>query len=286
MSFNQKHSCDKRHKRRAGSVPLERRGRYDVWSRAQSDTFRSKVAVALVNRAGINLDLNSDPYSTLLAIPDPRWSEDSFNHALSICQLKALFQKDEDLRSPIDKEQVAFQAYLDSEAKCKLVNDAFLDSQLSITNGDAGCILSYAQRKIAEILGDAPLITSLKPSFGPGSAVTCRQKTSARFKLSTLPSICKPSLSVLFQMAQGVRRWIDHHKGIVQVVAGVLEFVPKNYKTHRAIVIGPSLTGMYQRAVGSVMKQKLLRAGIDLFGGKTSPTGGQARPHRALNWSS
>lgn len=276
MSFNQEHSRDKRHKRRAGTVPLQSRGRYDVWSRTQSDTFRKDVADRLAKRAGITLDLSLDPYTTLLAVPDPDWSDGAYLRNQSLVQIKALFQKDEDLVSPIDKEQVAVTTFLDSEASCKSVNDAILENRLGGEHHpDVECILMYAQRKMVDLLGPAPKIADLKPSFGPGAAVTCRKKTSARFKLSTLPSISKPSLGILFQMTQGVRRWLELHSFRVIVVPGVLEFVNKNYKTYRAIVIGPSLTGAYQRALGSLMKLRLRHSGIDLYGAKNSITGGQ-----------
>lgn len=251
-------------------VPIENRRRYDVWSRTQSDTFRWKVAEALEESAGLDLAHlrnSGDPYSYLLSIPNVSWDNGATPASIAVEQLKALFSKDEDLRSPIDKEGVALASFRESEVRCKEVNDAFLGDGFA-SDSDAACILYYAQWKIAQILGDAPQIDDLVPTFGPGAAVTCRKKTSARFKLSTPPSISKPSLDILSKMIEGVPRWYQLH-GTVKVVPGELEFVNKNFKTHRAIVLGPSLTGMYQRAVGRKMKEKLLQSGIDLFNGQS-----------------
>jgi len=250
-----------------GAVPLERRGRYDVWSRTQSDNFRWELARALSERSGVGMDSSIDPYRSFSALPPgAAWTNEGIDSRFALDQMKALFSKDEDLRSDIDREAVAFASFQASEAKCRETNDAFRGGELT-SNSDVACILFYAQWKIAQILGDAPKIRDLKPSFGPGAAVTCRKKTSARFKLSTPPSISKSSLDILFQMIEGTKRWYQLH-GTVKVVPGSLEFVTKNFKTHRAIVIGPSLTGMYQRSVGSYMKQRLLQSGIDLYNGQ------------------
>lgn len=259
-----------RSKDRRGPVKLESRGRYDVWSRTQSNTFRWNVAEVLCEAAGLGLDRSSDPYHFFTALQSPDWSNGPSSRNLALTQLAALFSKDEDLQSGIDGEAAAFESFQSAEGGCKRINDAYLENRFGMDNPDVGCILFYTQQKIAEILGEAPSWSSLKPTFGPGAAVTCRKKTSARFKLSTPPSISKPSCRVLFQMSAGVSLWTYAHKHKFNVVAGRLEFVPKNYKTKRAIVIGPSLTGMYQKAIGRVMKQKLLKHGIDLYNGQSN----------------
>lgn len=248
-------------------ISLSERGRYDVWSRTQSDTFRWKVAEVLGERCGYDVDHSIDPYHFLNTIPSTSWVSERVDQQFALEQLRALFSKDEDLQSPIDKELVAFSAFQEAELSCKFINDAISSGELTVNNRDAACILFYAQRKIAQVLGDAPKISELQPSFGPGAAVTCRKKTSARFKLSTPPSISNSSLGIIDEMSEGVARWCDLHRTI-KVVPGSLEFVAKNFKTNRAIVIGPSLTGMYQRSVGSLMKQRLLIHGIDLFSGQ------------------
>lgn len=269
MSSNHKHVRDGAAEAKKRVVELEKRGRYDQWNRNQSDHFRQVVVKALELRSGQTLDLSSGPYSLLTALKSADWSNGCDLQNLALEQTIALFKKDEDLRSPIDKEQVAFEAFLLSEAGCKRINDAILNNQFAVTDGDAARILFYAQRKIADILGEAPKIRDLQPSFGPGAVVTTKKKTSARHKLSVPPSISRCSLGLLFQMSKGVLRWHDAFGYRTDVVAAELRFVTKNYKTDRAIVLPTSLTGMYQRALGRFMKERALRnEGIDLFGGQ------------------
>lgn len=50
----------------------------------------------------------------------------------------------------------------------------------------------------------------------------------------------------------------------VQVMDGVVEFVPKNAKTHRSIVKEPSLNTMVQLALGDYMARRLHAFGIDI----------------------
>lgn len=50
----------------------------------------------------------------------------------------------------------------------------------------------------------------------------------------------------------------------VQVMEGVVEFVPKNAKTHRSIVKEPSLNTMIQLALGDFMAKRLHAFGIDI----------------------
>lgn len=267
MSKINKH--EKHQPKNKGCVSLEERKRYDLWSRRQSDTFRWKVAEVLVERAKLDHPCCSgDPYTFFSALPDVCWDDGASPASIAIVQLRALFSKDEDLRSPIDTEAAALKSFLESEESCKKINDAILENRFEATSPDVAVILHYAQRKISDILGEAPFIEDLQLSFGPGAAVTCRKKTSARYKLSTPPSISRPALSIAGKLRKMIPRWYDAF-GVMLVVPGSLEFVVKNYKTKRPIVIGPSLTGMAQRAVGSVIKRCLLSVGVDLYKGQT-----------------
>jgi hypothetical protein len=62
--------------------------------------------------------------------------------------------------------------------------------------------------------------------------------------------------------------WTSHHEheGVVGVVVspGKLHFVPKTSKTDRPIVVEPLLNGMAQRGIGSYIKNRMKRVGVDL----------------------
>lgn len=255
-------------------VPLRNsrlpKGRYDAWCRSESDRLRMEVARAYAQGSALEgLVGGGDihrPYELLKRLPDVRWGVEDDNLNLRLTLIRALFSKDEDMLSGVDRKEVAFRAFRAAEVGCGVVNRRFLrESDLSgHLVGDVGAVIHAAQRKISLILGEAPSIDELHPTFGPGAAATCSKYTTARHKLSTPPSISNSASAIAVQLAEGMSAWVRLHRE-VKVVPGRLEFVPKNYQTDRSIVVEPSLTGSYQRAVGTLMKQRMLKAGINLY---------------------
>lgn len=254
---------------RIAYVPVKRRrGLYNLWSRCESDSLRKQICRLLgwgqhEASASNRFDAN-DAYNFFAALPDPSYTVDDLTSLeLGLIQTRALFSKDLDMKSPIDKEAVAFAAFEDSERTCKDINDR-LTSGLPLPEKGAEAIISIAKRKIDLILGECPSIDELPVRFGPGASATCRKTTSARWKLSTPPSISSSCFSYgVAALERAAGRWFESF-GSLTVVPGELDFVPKNYKTHRSIVMEPSLTGALQRSVGSILKRRLYRAGIDL----------------------
>lgn len=257
---------------RIAYVPVrERKGFFDLWSRNESDSLRKQICHLL----GYSLETPAhDGARALSAYRDfcelPALDIAAFTTVetldLKLLQAHALFSKDSDMQSPIDKEQQGWVAFLESEQTCKTMNEQ-LTNGLPLPNLGAEAVLMTARRKIEAILGECPCIDTLPLTFGPGASATCRKTTSARWKLQSIPSISSSFLSyglATFRTAAG--RWLSEGpwKGNLAVVHGVLDFVPKNYKTHRSIVMEPTLSGALQKTVGTILKRKLFRAGIDL----------------------
>lgn len=247
---------------------LKTHKRFDYWNRHESNHFRLETANFILNKGPVvgssNRHLLDDAFSYFSELPERGWSETSGTNTLNETQARCLFSKDEDMLSPVNREDVAFRSFLAAEGACGRTNRYLLDKNFTPERGDVDAIMLIAQQKISSILGDVPLLDDLAPSFGPGAAATCRKNTTARFKLSTCPSISNPATAIAVELAETMGLWTSGFERI-DVVPGILEFVPKNFKTHRAIVIEPSLTGAIQRSVGSVLKNKLLLAGVDLF---------------------
>ena len=254
---------------RIAYVPVKRRrSLYDLWSRYESDSLRKQICHLLgwgqYEAEAPHRARARGAYDFFTALPDPSYAVSDFASLdLGLIQSKALFSKDEDMISPINKEAVAFAAFEDSERTCKEINDK-LTSGSPLPEKGAEAIIMIAKRKIESILGECPTIDELPVRFGPGASATCRKTTSARWKLSTPPSISSSCFSYgVAALERAAGRWLEPF-GALAVVAGELDFVPKNYKTHRSIVMEPSLTGALQRSVGAVLKRRLYRAGINL----------------------
>jgi len=203
----------------------------------------------------------SNAYTTFLGLPEPVL--DGSVRDIDLVQARALFSKDEDMLSPVDQEGVVFKTFLDTELSCSRVNGYFRDR--SARESDVECILFYAQRKIESILGECPPLSELDMTFGKGSTTSCsEQKVSARWKLSTPPSISQSGIGSLRELIPCMPGYFKLFKR-VEVHPGKLDFVPKNWKTMRSICIEPTLNTMVQRGIGRILKQKCLRAGINLF---------------------
>jgi hypothetical protein len=233
---------------------------YDLFSRKKSDAIRVEIASCLgfSNSDGLTPleffnSLESPSLQEVYGLP----TQEMFN----LLQCRALFSKDADIISDVDRKGVAFESFLESERSCEQVNESFRNGTIWTTSPDLGSIFHIAQRKISNILGEAPSIDELRLQFGPGASTSCRKITTARRKLSTVPSITISSLPVLSE----IRETLPHYSPKSEHVdEAVIEFVPKNLKTDRLICIEPTVSGMIQKGIGSYMKKKLLHAGVDL----------------------
>jgi hypothetical protein len=205
----------------------------------------------------------------------------SYDDCVYARQAQALLQKQENLAiEGIDKEEVAWDKFKQSEAQCLETNKRFqaLDQgEITYPPGVAS-ILFYAQRKISEVLGPLPDLGQLDYAFGPGANTSVKaDRACARLKLSA-------SLECSTNFAPFVRSflmefpiWAAGHanSGVVvdelklatipvKATCGKLMFVPKDARSHRSIVVEPLLNSLYQKGVGSYLKTRLKRFGVDL----------------------
>lgn len=197
---------------------------------------------------------------------------DSF-HARQVC---AFFQKRADLELGIDREKVAVESFKRAEALCSETNFIFS----SWSRGEfqfpprVEAALHAAQRKIAMILGEVPLPGEIKFRFGPG-ATTTRQKRWSHplYKLADeiacsedLLPVCGVFLAEMPQWARvhATAECDDKYTTKVLVTPGRVAFVPKSWKTHRSIVVEPSLNTMCQLGIGDYLARRLKLSGIDI----------------------
>jgi len=182
-------------------------------------------------------------------------------------QIHALVAKQDYIEIGVDKEQVAFKKFIETEEKCRLTNIR-LRTEMS-ANADVSAILLMAARKISFVLGDCPDYGSLDFSFGPG-ATTSVKKMDAHpvVKLSSSLS-CSPNLvPYLGEFLSEFPHWLAHHtsdqKYRIELADSRLEFVPKDSRTYRSIGIEPTLNGFGQKGIGNYLKKRLKYAGVDL----------------------
>jgi hypothetical protein len=184
-------------------------------------------------------------------------------------QIHALVAKQDFIDIGIDKEAVAFTKFLEAEAKCRETNDRFFNE--SSPSGDVAVVLHYAQRKIDSILGPVPNLCDFSFAFGPG-ATTSTKKSFAHPVVKL-----KDSLTCSLNFAKSaeeflneVPHWSDIHRtpkgGVaLRLSPAKLTFVPKDSRSHRSIGVEPVLNGFFQKGIGSYIKSRLFKAGVNLY---------------------
>jgi hypothetical protein len=254
--------------------------RYDeVLSSDESNAFLRKLAMSHVEEIGhqatreyLTACFTNDRLSDVCDF-SPAYGELTAADAINARQAVAFFAKRDDIDLGVDRSAVALQSFKDAEASCKLTNQRFRDWQTGkfVFPGRVESVLHAAQRKIASILGPVPKMDELHFRFGPG-ATTFRKKKNAHssYKLGD-PFACSEALvPIVAELLAEFPGWVgitdDAESAVVEVEIhdGHVEFVPKSWKTKRAIVVEPCLNGMFQLGVGDYMAKRLKKNGVDI----------------------
>lgn len=241
----------------------------------------------------LNQLVRNKDYKTLVAYEiDYGGGDLSVNDAIYSRQILGFFQKLEFLELGFDRDAVAASRFVKSERLCLETNTRFevMHSHPNLVDADVMDVLYRSQRKIAAVLGPCPTLEELKFEYGSGantnvkSALACpRAKLSAPLECSTnlLPHVAEflsevPAL-VEFHHSVPEELWdqpsydesadeeIHVRELQVNLAAGKVMFVPKNAKTNRTIVIEPPLNTLFQKGVGTRMKELLSSSGINLY---------------------
>ena len=170
----------------------------------------------------------------------------------------------------VDRKGVAIGKFLAAEAVCKQSNSRIEDfyKDPHSVDPDICSVLLESQALIQKILGPFPTRKDLElceqnMRFGPGATtsvtgvVTQGKKYSLRVpevtsRLLPFRAFCFPDL------------WKQNVPEIKIRESSKLAVVPKNAKTDRVICIEPDINVFVQLGIGSLLKSKLLRFGLDL----------------------
>jgi len=223
--------------------------------------------------------ISQKSYSELAeyAIDYETFGIDDVSELLLIRQVLAFYQKLECLPLGIDKEQVAYNSFLDAEQKCSTMNALFRsDPYLLSFSSSSRAILARAREIISGCLGKVPSIAALRLRFGPGATTEIKAGLcSDQYKLAAQPSCSEELLRSPFfnDLVREMPHWAEAHAVYsdediwrlnVSIKHSKLVFVPKNAKTFRGIMTQPTLNGLLQNAIGDYMSTRLLKAGLNL----------------------
>lgn len=167
----------------------------------------------------------------------------------------------------------AINTFIDCEIQCRDVNLRFF-SRTACRTERSNAIISIAQRKIRDILGDVPDVESLPFSFGPGAAYGIKYYTSMIDKLQLL-EVTPEAVDVGIRYLKSCPGWLSLHgldpsdthritECLTIVPGDRLSFVPKTALTDRPIAIGPNLNVLLQRGYGAAIRKKMKQIGLNL----------------------
>lgn len=198
-------------------------------------------------------------------------------------QAISLFSKLVSLDFGQDKRKNAIQSFMEAEAQCFETNDLLRKRAQGSVSLDpwVESVIFRAQSKIARVLGECPPLEALKPRFGPGATtLTKKRKASVVEKLQAGISCSEDLLPYASRILEEFPHLADLHSDgceysrlgdkelcrrvSVVITNDIVDFVPKNAKTHRTITKGGTLNMMVQLAYGDYMSKRLAAFGVDL----------------------
>lgn len=204
-------------------------------------------------------DRNWTPLLDHELVYDERVPPDFYVH---LRQALGFFKKFEPLRTGVDKEAVAFEKFVASENRCLITNWRFKDLlQRGHQDMRLAGVVALAGEKCRNILGPVPELEHLHFRFGPGSTHNVKKsQANPRVKLGAKYE-CSNELAddpeYLGSFLAEFPRLAEVH-GLfpeISVVNGKLEFVPKNAKTFRTIIVEPGLNVLYQQGIGQEIRR-------------------------------
>jgi hypothetical protein len=178
------------------------------------------------------------------------------------------------LKTSFDRKAVALEKFHRYEALCSHTNRRFLNPSLDPLNtGSNVWLLNATRRKIAMILGDYDCEEIADDAnWGPGVSTLLKgEEVSGYNKFHAEHGITRDLYSLVspwFQTAYP--SWFDHlsrsfgESWAKYEVGNSIVTVPKNSKTDRVIAIEPGMNLWFQKAIGSMIRRRLSRFGVDL----------------------
>lgn len=237
---------------------------------------------AVKNRCFVSLIAEADSLSSQLY-------GDLQNHYVAN-QLAALVKKYPypGVEKIFDPEKVAFEKFIQSEARCRKIN-RLLSLRRSLSRDGKDSVSFQRMRDFIQyVIGVVPPLQKILDEcyFGPGASIGVHgNATNAARKLLANWSVSPSSLHyfyaatmrnafmrrVLFPAHDGFTpggspddNWEVFMKRVDVVHTNKIEFVPKTVKTYRSIAVEPLGNGFVQGGISRVMRKNLKRIGIDL----------------------
>lgn len=242
----------------------------------------------------VNGHARSRSYANLVGIADQLASQmyASADEHFRMNQLAFFIKKVPFVDPGLNPGETALAKFHKAEHRMKRVNQKFallnkiLQGRTTLDLPREGLFLLEARRFIARVLGPLKLAEVYGECYmGDGSAVSCRGAATHVVNKMRMGSVTATALpyvigafhanASLRRLAQGgefspfVSEQVSRTRSFVEASAQVVDynlvdFVPKDAKTHRGIALEPSFCGFLQLGAGRVIASRLKRVGCDI----------------------
>lgn len=188
------------------------------------------------------------------------------------CATKFL-SKYKDLTLDYDLDQVALDKFKKFELTCAHVNDRFRhDLYAGLKDPRIVWLHNAVKRKIAVILGDFSIKEFVDlADWGPGATTLLKARDASSAKKFQFETGITRDLYYFISCSQVFEefypRWLEQMKSVgfpTFQVGNKVVTVPKDATQNRVIAIEPGINLWFQKSVGSMLQERLLRCGIDL----------------------
>lgn len=190
-----------------------------------------------------------------------------------------LLSKCADLQSGIDTKQVAIESAMMAEEQCRKTNTRLLELRRDHVSGRCGRPeFLQAAFIIDDILGPCPddIVALDKVGWSPGRTSSCfGDALSSSHKYAGSPDVTVGALGMARNLLCAAPNWgaaaLDADgpcsillRGFNVVRGNTLTVVPKNAKTDRTICYEPHMNIRVQLAIGSYIRGRLAKSGVNL----------------------
>lgn len=187
-----------------------------------------------------------------------------------------LLRKSDFLPAGIDRREVARQGFFAAEKQCEATNERILSGNIS---HQTASVLRESRRKMSYILGKLSSDWLHHTGFGPGVDMSARRpRTTAYDKMlsgcATLeasrflmyaPWTIQKALKLTWSVEKPrVPLTGDTYTPVVIRQGNKVTFVPKDATKERTIAIEPRWNVYFQKGVGTYIRNRLRKFGIDL----------------------
>jgi hypothetical protein len=168
-----------------------------------------------------------------------------------------------------DRKSVALATFVAAEERCQVTNRRLMSDYLS--KPEARTRIFWLREKIASVLGPFDWNLAQRDfAWGPGATTRLKHaEGDVYYKFRGKPETTLQNLPAARAAMKVVPRWVglfdpDCETAFKVVPGSKITTVPKDAKTDRTIAIEPCMNMYIQKGIGSMIRNRLRRVGVDL----------------------